>query len=227
MLESLHLHIKSFTPTNILSGYEATGIHPYNPEKVKSHITKQQSIVNNKPIERIPLSEILTIPGQNNTPPSSPAKKIRRPGMPFTRILTSNQMHEYFINQAASEQSKQEQKQINKRKRIEKTKQKLNNKSNTNKNKKKKRVKKENQSNDSNKENQLIDISDIDEADDINDDTYNATIASSILPSTNRPRRLAAESAHIKINLADYSWQSVHFLLLFIALCHIKDTLIV
>jgi hypothetical protein len=133
--------------------------------------------------------------------------------MPFTRILTSNQMHEYFVNQAASEQSKQEQKQINKRKRIEKKEQKLNNKSNTNKKKKKKRVKKENQSNDSNKENQSINISD-NEADDINDETYiqsNAIIQSTLsnsstLLSIDRPRRLAAESAHIKINLADYSW---------------------
>jgi hypothetical protein len=198
-------YIKSFTPSNIISGYEATGIHPYNPEKVKSHLTKHQSSSTIDPsVERIPLSEILTIPGQLNTPPSSPMKKPRRPGMPFTRILTSDQMKTYFDNQAASEQIKQEEKQIKKRKQIEK-KQGKENKENM-KRKQKSRIKK--QTNDSNKENELSDTSDIDD-DIMYDDTYtqsNATVNLSTLPSTTRRRRLAAESAHIKINLADYSW---------------------
>lgn len=74
-----------------------------------------------------------------------------------------------------------------------------------------KKPRKMKQNKNSNKENELSDVSDIDDDDNMHDVTYaqsNATIncISSTIPLTNRPRRLAAESAHIKINLADYSW---------------------
>jgi hypothetical protein len=106
----------AFSPSNIQSGYAATGIYPFSPDKVKNHLPS--SLSPSPSSSMMPLSEILSIPGQIQEKPSTPRKK--RAGMPATRILTSTQMQTFFQEQKQAEEEKETQKLEKKRVREEK-----------------------------------------------------------------------------------------------------------
>jgi hypothetical protein len=97
-------YIQSFTPANILSGYTATGINPINPDKVlvqignKSHrrTVSAPAVLQSISQSGITLNDILAVPGKD---PAATKPKRRRKGMPFTRVLTSDEMLAYFTQQ--------------------------------------------------------------------------------------------------------------------------------
>lgn len=112
----------AFSPSNIQSGYAATGIYPFSPDKVKIHLP---SLPPSSSTVVMPLSEILSIPGQIQHKPSTTCKK--RAGMPSTRILTSNQMLQYFQVQEQAEKQ-QAMQRLEKRRKHEQKKQELSSK---------------------------------------------------------------------------------------------------
>jgi hypothetical protein len=212
-------YTKAFSPTNITSGYRATGILPYNPEQVKQHLTStipNQSL--NLHSSSIPLSDILVVPGAAATPraPASTPRK-RRPSMPFTRVLTSDEMKDYFSKQEEEEKKKEQEKLERKQAREEKKRKKAQSTTNINNNTSKKQ---RTESKEEKKEQKQLnkpsipnDSSSSDEVEEDDDMEYtqtqhpsSSTQHTTASSQSTRPRRVAADAANIKIYLDDYSW---------------------
>jgi hypothetical protein len=185
----------SFSPTNIQSGYAATGIHPFSPSKVQNHLPSAAPALS-API--LPLTEILTLPGSIQEKPSTPRKK--RAGMPATRILTSTVMQEYFEDQQRTMEEKTQQKEEKKRKRTEKKEAKLMQP------KRKRRRKQPSPTRDSDKENESSSDEEAAEGE-ADSDFYIATAvaATSAASASTRPSRNAAQWARTQMCVASQS----------------------
>jgi hypothetical protein len=105
--------VHSFTPSNILSGYKATGIHPINPSVIK--LCPPPSSPSSSSSPTLPLSDILSIPGQAHTQPIT--KRKRPSSMPFTHLLTSQEMHTYFTQHHKDTQQSTDKQPSKKRKK--------------------------------------------------------------------------------------------------------------
>jgi hypothetical protein len=206
----------AFSPANILAGYKATGIHPYNPPIVTQQL-RAPAVSSTSTTPVITLSDILAIPGELDKKQAS-AKK--RATMPFTRILTADAMHKYFTEEQQKKEEATVQKEEKKRQRASKKrsretekKQKIATaaKASTSANKRQRKVKQEQE--ESMPEQSVGTVSgsddDQDDSDDSNDCGYSvssSTPNNTATPVSSRPSRIASQAAHIRINLADYSW---------------------
>lgn len=113
----------SFTPANILAGYKATGIHPFLPSAVKLPSPSPPSTSPSPPAPTLPLSDVLTIPGQEH----KQTKRKRPSSMPFTHLLTAPEMHAYFTQQAQNAQQQADKQHSKRQKKEEKKKERANN----------------------------------------------------------------------------------------------------
>ena len=97
-------YIQSFTPSNILAGYTATGINPINPDKVLTQLSNTghrrtlsaPTVLQSIAQFGITINDVLSVPGQG---PVKAKSNRRRKGIPFTRVLTSDEMLVYFTEQ--------------------------------------------------------------------------------------------------------------------------------